>query len=439
MGPSNANARSRYRCHVLLARGTARFGALAGSLVVVWLTATAGARAQSDTAPWSLERVGAEAVARSPRVRMATAALEAARAYRAFGEMPRVGNPFVNLRAMVGRPDQSAATYSLALGLPFDVSGRRRAYRSEATWVEREAEAQLAVAQNDARSDAREAFVDVVLGGEQERVTAGNAEVARDFFARVKARFDAKAATALDLALSERGYAESKAAVAHARSVSVEARGRLRQVLDLAPGELEVTTLPELHMPKDLSVERAIELALSQRRDAAALYAAAERTRAADDRLRRDVIAPLLVSGEYEAQGNENTQSTGGVGLGGELPVVLRNQGERAVMKAQGSVFALDSELTKRRIAREAMNMFLLLEAALLELETIEREAMPAAERALAMTNEMLEAGAIDFFRLLNARESAFLLRARRVETLRTAWHQRIALERSLGGFSEVP
>jgi outer membrane protein TolC len=85
------------------------------------------------------------------------------------------------------------------------------------------------------------------------------------------------------------------------------------------------------------------------------------------------------------------------------------------------------------------MTTFLRLEAALLELEAIERDATPAAEQALAMTNEMLEAGAIDYFRLLNARESAFQLRARRVETLRAAWHQRIALERALGGLSEAP
>jgi outer membrane protein TolC len=117
---------------------------------------------------------------------------------------------------------------------------------------------------------------------------------------------------------------------------------------------------------------------------------------------------------------------------------LLRNQGERAQMKAQGNVLALDSELTKRRVAREAMNTFLLLEVALAELAAIEREATPAAEQALAMTNEMLEAGAIDYFRLLNARESAFLLRARRVETLRAAWRQRIALERALGGLFDA-
>jgi outer membrane protein TolC len=219
-----------------------------------------------------------------------------------------------------------------------------------------------------------------------------------------------------------------------------EARGRLRQLLDLEPSALlEVAALPALQMPKEMTVERAIALALAQRRDPEELYAAAERTRVADDRLRREVIAPVVVSGEYEAQANKNTQTTGGVALGTELPVILKNQGERAQIRAQGRVLALDQQLTKRRVAREAMNTFLLLEASLAELAAIEGEATPAAEQALAMTSEMLEAGAIDFFRLLNARESAFQLRARRVETLRSAWHQRIALERAVGGLPEGP
>ena len=55
------------------------------------------------------------------------------------------------------------------------------------------------------------------------------------------------------------------------------------------------------------------------------------------------------------------------------------------------------------------------------------------------MTMEMLDAGAVDYFRLLNARQSAFALRSRRVEALRAAWRLRIALERAVGGLEETP
>jgi cobalt-zinc-cadmium efflux system outer membrane protein len=183
----------------------------------------------------------------------------------------------------------------------------------------------------------------------------------------------------------------------------------------------------------------AIEKALAQRREPTQFEASAERALVADTRLRREAVAPLVLQGEYEAQGDKNTQTSGGVGLSAELPLLLKNQGDRAVVRAEGEVMRLNAELTRRRVGREAMAAFQQLENALVELAAIEQDAMPAAEQALAMTNEMLEAGAIDYFRLLNARESAFALRARRVEALRNAWRLRIALERSVGGLEEVP
>jgi cobalt-zinc-cadmium efflux system outer membrane protein len=146
-----------------------------------------------------------------------------------------------------------------------------------------------------------------------------------------------------------------------------------------------------------------------------------------------------VITGDYEAQANKNTQTTGGVGLNAELPLLQRNQGDRAVVRAEGQVARLNAELSRRRVAREALTAFEQLENALQELSAIEQDAMPAAEQALAMTNEMLEAGAIDYFRLLSARQSAFGLRARRVEVLHNVWRLRISLERSMGGVEEAP
>lgn len=388
---------------------------------------------------WTLERAGAYALERSPQVRSAQAALEASRAYRAFGQMPRLGNPVVSLRAMVGRPDDPAATYGVLLGLPFEVSGRRRAWRREATWVEREAEAQLAMVVNEARSEARAAFVDVALSLEQERVALGNAENAGDFLERVRARFDHKAATALDVALSQRDYAESAADVAQAQQQLVEAQGRFRQVLDLAPSaQVQMAPLSQPGIPAGLSAARAVTLAIERRRDPEVFRAGERRQRAADSRLFRESVAPLLLAGEGEAQGNNNTQKTGGVSMNWELPVLRKNQGERAVARGQAELLRVQGELTEHRVGREAMVAYQQLEAALRELQAIEEEAMPAAESALLMTTEMLEAGAIDYFRLLSARQSAFALRARRVAALRTAWLLRIALERAVGGL-EAP
>jgi len=389
---------------------------------------------------WTLERVGKLALERSPQVQAATASLEASRAYRAFGSMSRVGNPIVNLRAMVGRPDDTAATYAVQLGIPFDMSGRRRAWSKEAIWVEREAEARLLVIKNEARAVARDAFIDVALSQQNERVALDNAEIAREFLSRVRARFDARAATALDVALSERDYAESVAATARARGLLVEARGRLRQVLDLPPDDgVETAPLEPPRLPEGLTAERAIALAIERRRDPAVYRAGADRAKVAEVRLRRESVAPVVAFGEAEAQGNTNTKKSLGVGLSSELPIFLRNQGERAVTRAQGNVLTIEGALSERAVGREAFVTFQQLEAALAELSAIEQNATPAAEQALSMTMELLDAGAVDYFRLLNARQSAFALRSRRVEALRAAWRLRIALERAVGGLEETP
>src|SRR5687768_6924805 len=89
----------------------------------VWLLLASGltgslprARAQQT---WTLDRVEQVALEHSPQVQRARADLATAEAYRAFGRMPAVRNPIVNMRAMVGRPDDPAATYSVMLGIPF--------------------------------------------------------------------------------------------------------------------------------------------------------------------------------------------------------------------------------------------------------------------------------------------------------------------------------
>ena len=376
----------------------------------------------------------------SPRIRSAVAALEAAKSYRAFSKIPVVGNPILNLRAMIGKPDAPAATYSALLGLPFDVSGKRRAWSSEAASIIAEAEANLAVARNEVRATAREAYVQVATGEAAQRVADESAENALDVLKRIQARFDARAATLLDVALAEREYGEAKADTARARREVVEAYAGFRQVLDSAAHRLgRCRALPAPHVPDGLSVEEAISKALARRKEVVSLSNAIQRYQRSDTRLRKEAIAPVVIGLEAEAQGNQNTQSTVGAGMTLELPLIFKNQGERAVAKGQVGALTVEREITEHTIAREAALAFQRLEAALAELSALENQATSAADRALAMTNEMLEAGAVDYFYLLTARRSAYSLRARKVSSLREAWLSRIALERAIGGLEGAP
>jgi cobalt-zinc-cadmium efflux system outer membrane protein len=399
---------------------------------------TPSARAQHGI--WTFKSAEQTALEQSPRVRSAIAARDTANAYRTFGTLPRAGNPFVNMRAMIGYPDQSAATYSLTVGIPFDVAGKRRAWKREAGSIVAEAEARLAAAQNDVRAEVRSTYVQVAMAHAARVVAGQSADTAKELVQRVQAQLDVNAITALDLALSESQYADAVANLSRADRALVEAQNAFRQAMGLLYDvEVEVEPLPAPTLPESLTVSVAVERARAHRKETLAWANQAQRWRNADSRLRAEAWAPMTAGLEGEAQANRNTQHTIGAAVGVELPVVFRNQGERAVAKGEANSASVERELTEQAIDREASSSHRALQAALAELSVLEERALPAAERTLAMVHTMLEAGVVDYFRVLNARGGAFALRSRRVEALREAWLARIALERAMGGWESAP
>lgn len=420
--------------------GRARATRAARILSVALLSALgAGATAEAQAESWTVSAAEAVALERSPLLRTAAARQKTAEAYRTFGTLPPVGNPVVGVRAMVGRPDDPAATYGLLIGLPFDVGGRRRAWRGEARFIAEVALAELEVARNDVRADVRAAYADVALAEAARKVAMESTETARELFDRVNARLAANAATALDVAQAEAQFAEAQADLANAEGRLVEAQDRFRQLLDLPPDRVvSVQPLPEVSVPS-LGVEAAVARALSQRRELAVWTSTRERFRAADSRLRAEAVGPLTAAFEAEAQGNQRTNKSVGASVNFELPIVFRNQGERAVAKGEADAAAISRELTEHAITREVVTAYKRLDTALAELAALDRRAIPAAERTLAMVRTMLDSGAVDYFRLLTARANAFALRSRRVEAIRDAWMSRIALARATGSWEGLP
>jgi cobalt-zinc-cadmium efflux system outer membrane protein len=401
-----------------------------------------GSTARADTrAPerLTIDSTVEVALERSPRIRSATAARDTAHAYQTFSRMPRAGNPVVNVRALIGRPDDPAATYAVLLGLPFDVSGKRRAWGSESRRIVEESEALLRAARNDVRAEAREAYAQTVVAERARTLAEESAATARELYERVKARLAADAATALDLTLSESQYAETQADLQRARRGLVEAQNALRQVLDLPPdAALVVDALDAPTLPEGFSPEQAITRALAARQELSAWASARERWRAADARLRAEAMGPVTAAFEAERQGNTGPNTSIGASVGFELPIIQRNQGERAVARGQAAAAGVERELVEHTIAREVATAYRRLDAALAELKALDDSALPAAERTLRMVHTLLDSGAVDYFRLLSARSGAFALRSRRVEALREAWLSRIALERAMGGWEKL-
>lgn len=410
------------------------------ALVVAHLTLSVpSATALAEPVRWTMETAEKAALERAPSIRSAEAARDTAGAYGTFAKVPRVGNPQINVRAMIGRPDDSAATYAVLLGLPFDVAGKRRAWRSEAHHILQEAEARLSAARNDTRAAAREAFAHAATAETTREVADERAHTARELVARVRARVDAHAATALDLALAASQHAEAEADLARAQRALLEAQDRFRHMLDLPPDtRISLTSLVAPALPAERAVSAAIRGALIRRKELAAWSSVDARWRSADARLRAEAVSPMTAAFEVEQQGNTAPKRSVGASVGMQLPIAQRNQGERAVARGEAGAAGTERELTEHAIAREVSTAYERLETALVELDALERDALPAAEQTLNMVQTLLESGAVDYFRLLTARSGAYALRSRRVEALREAWLCRIALERALGGSEHV-
>jgi outer membrane protein TolC len=410
----------------MLHRASSRALLAASSL---WLSASA-AHGQ-PRAPWTERAVVSRAIEHSPEVSRARTALYEASALRAFSTLPRVGNPTVNVRAMFGYPDAQAATYSVLVGVPVDVSGARGRWGDEARWAVREAEARVDVARNEASAQAREAWVDAAVAAEAIAIAEQRSQTARALQSATQTRLNAQSATALDLALAERESSDAELSLVAARRERESALARLREALALAPAELvDTAPIDAPSMPVGLSRERAAALAIAQRQELAALQFSSQRARSAQSRLHHEATAPVLFAGEFEWQ--SYAQSSFGVSAQWALPIALTNQGERGVAEAQARAADEQRTIQENVAANEAAAAWAALELRLSELAVLDRQAIPAAERVLSLTEALFRASTVDLYRLLRARDELYALRSRRLEALSAAHKARIQLDRTI-------
>lgn len=399
------------------------------AIVCAVLVCPAAASAQRV---WSPDAAADFAARRSPDVVGAQVAIAAAEANRAFATVPRIGNPVLGLRLMVGLPDVPAATIGVLAGVPIDISDRPGAVHRETRWAIREAQHGLDVAVLEARYRAIDAWAQLSLA--QERVVVAeelfnNARVFRD---RVAARLREQASTALDVALAERDLAESEADLSDARRQRAEAEARFRLALGLRPTEAVRASPAASPLLPALDREQLAQRAMERRAEPRQLEAASRRARAVGERAAAQAVDPIFVAGEFEVQGY--AQSSFGVSINTSLPLVRRAQGERAVAAAESAAYATRSTVARSVVAREAVGAYDVLRERLATLNALSERAIPSAQRVLVATETLFESGAADTFRVLTARRELAALRLRWVEARLEAWRAQIALERALGG-----
>ncbi len=378
---------------------------------------------------WTETLAIARAEARAPRVQNARTAIDTARAMTAYSTVPIVGNPLIGLRAMVGLPNHEASTYGVYLGLPFEVSGARGRWRREAEFAIAQTQAELDTARIDARAEARLAFAEAAIGIERVRVTNARLETARELLARTEARVRASAATELDRVLADREVAIAEAELASARRDRDAAFARFRSAVDLGPNDaIEVVAVDAPLIDAGLTRAGVVELAVARRPEPRALQATERRLHASGDRLRAESIAPLVIAAEAEFQ--QYQYLTFGASLNWSLPVLQLAQGARAGVRAEAAATVVRRDTTVRDIARQAGASWDALQGALAEYRALHDHALPTLERTLELTERLFEAGSVDWFRVLLARQELASTRLRALDALRAAWNARVALDR---------
>lgn len=390
--------------------------------------------ASSARRAWRLSDVLREAMRSSPGVRAAELRRMVAESHVQHAAMPVVRNPIVGVRALFGVPDDAAATYSLFVGVPFDLSSRQALRSAEVDLLVDEADGEVELERAEARARGLVAAARVAAGQDALSIAEARLSLAVQLRETMQQRIDAGAATALDLALVEQEEASAAASVAARRRELTAARDTLRAVLDLDPSApVELVDFPAPASPSGLTLAGAVEQARARRREPHVLRLSARRLRVAEDRLFAESISPLVLSAEYEVQTNSQRLSSAGVGASMELPLFWTAQGDRAVTRAEAESADTRSEMTERVAMREAAAAWRALEAALAELSVVEQSAIPSSERALTLSEELLQSGAAEVFRILLARRLLFDQRERRVELALTAWIARAELERAVG------
>jgi len=397
----------------------------------LWIVGVLGG--SKSQAQWTLEQVVGRAIERAPEVQRARAQRAIAEAHHVHGEQPWLGNPIVGVRAMIGVPDEQAATYAAFVGLPFDISGRQGIRSREADALVETSDAVLAAAENDARTAAREAFVDVATADALRAVREGRVQLAEQLLQRTRSLMAVNAATDVDLALVEAELGEARAAAFDAERIARDARALLRGMLDLDAAEPVAVVALDMPNAPGGDIEQWRLRALETRAEPRAFAALQRRLRITEDRLFAENIDPIVLGLEWEVQGNTQRAQTMGFSLSTTLPLLRTGQGDRAVTSSEREAATLDERLAARGIEREVVQAAQRMETSLSELSTLEQLAIPAVERARDGTLTMLGSGAIDLFRVLSTQRQLFELRERRLVVFREAWRARVALDRAIG------
>lgn len=415
------------------------FTGTGASLVLFALfAAPAGAQPRATTAVLDLATAQRIAEERSPLVRRAAAERRTVEARDVGARQVLPSNPFVSASAgprresTAGTPTLEGTQIGLRVEQFVEVAGQRGTRREVVRREVALATTREAIARLETRARVQAAFVVAVLSGKLVEAAARRAELGTRLAESVATRLEKGAASEIDLRLAEteRGQATQERIVAEL--VADANRLALREAMGLdlrEPLELPL----ELDLPPDVGrgLDAHIADALAQRAELTAIDQGRSTLDAELVRLSREAIPnPLLF---VEAQRDLPGQLYVGGGIGIGLPLFRRNQGEKAIVRAERERLAVERDVVEREVSLEVARAHRAVQSLRAQLDVAIKQVLPAAEASVELLSDGWKAGKFDFFRVISASREAAGARRLYLSTLGELWQAHIALGRAIG------
>jgi cobalt-zinc-cadmium efflux system outer membrane protein len=228
--------------------------------------------------------------------------------------------------------------------------------------------------------------------------------------------------------------ASVRAQLVEARRQAQVSRLALAQVLDVGPAGVEALAPTPLELREAPSEQALVAQALERRPELATLRARLALLEATETRLAREGFPRVGYNLGLDAA--PASPVFGYVGLSVDLPVAQRNQGPRAVARAQQETERARLEAELRRVEREVASARRSYEARRAEVALFERDALPNARRTAELIETGWRAGRFDIFRLTTANRELQRVERERLEALLGAWGDYVELQRVSGGLT---
>lgn len=396
------------------------------------MTALAPARAEALTLDEALARAEDE----SGLLRRARAERRAVAARAVGADLLLPTNPIAAFSAGPRREEANGTrsegiAWSAHLEQSVEVAGQRGTRREEIGRFVGVAVAREAVVRAEIRARVRAAYVGAQLAGMQIRAAEKRAALVDQLVAGVRARVQNGAASDVDLELArvEQGRAtRDRVAAELARALALS---ELRVLVGLPP-EQPVDLAADLPRPQPPgTLPGLLARARAQRSELKLLALNHDALDATVVRLRREAIpSPSFF---LDVQRDLPGQLYVGGGLALQLPMWRRNQGELALARAERDRVDVEAAAIEREIDAEVARAFAALGANRQIVDAMERQALPAADAAVALITEGWRAGKFDLFRVIAASREAGDARRNQLESLGALWEAAIALDRATG------